>query len=150
MTALSTGCEVRYVEGGHVSAHVLRQTEYRDALVDAMKRVWSKITRRLRQIYCYIFTRYALSSTLTHSHRFCLYATVILSLICNIFCMLKISRQKYNKILEHNNNNNNSSLLYYTAYYYIITIIIISKRGKGLYTFHRRNSCQKSKGENFY
>ena len=35
----SIGCEVRYVEGGHVSAHVLRQPQYRAALVEAMARL---------------------------------------------------------------------------------------------------------------
>lgn len=30
---------MRYVEGGHVSAHVLKQPEYRAALVEAIARV---------------------------------------------------------------------------------------------------------------
>ena len=33
-----SGCEVRYVEGGHVTAHVLRQPQYRAALAEAMSR----------------------------------------------------------------------------------------------------------------
>ena len=38
-TALSPGCEVRYVEGGHVSAAVFQQRHIRKALIDAMDRV---------------------------------------------------------------------------------------------------------------
>ena len=39
MLSCFVGCEVRYVEGGHVSAHVLCQPHYRAALVETMARL---------------------------------------------------------------------------------------------------------------
>ena len=36
---LSSGCEVRYHNGGHVSSHILNRTDIRQALADGMDKL---------------------------------------------------------------------------------------------------------------